>query len=110
MNLWKHQREEEIKSNPEAGGGEVNVIEEDGADIAEMWMRMQAKGILGAAVMHSAGVRIDEARAIAMMKNAQKCPQYMGLSEKNRALKRINDQIKELETIKDEREKFNGNE
>lgn len=110
MNLWKHQRQEDIVAHAEKGGGEVNVIEEDAADISQMYARMVANGMIGATVMHSAGQRMDESRALALMNNAKKAPQYMDISEKNRILKRVTEQAQELEAIKEERSKFNGNE
>ena len=106
----KWQTQNETPSCWEKGGGEKLAIDEPDCDINLIYLQAVAKGVLGSTVAHAAGPAIDEARATAMMKNAMKCPKYMDHSEIQNQLKKLNKQLGNLQTIKEEREKYNGNE
>lgn len=114
INLWKHQDERTVARRKasdfwDKGGGEVVAIDEDCATISEIYAKMLMTGMMGSAVAHaSAGRAVNEQQALAMLQNATKNPKYMEQSERNVRLKKLNDQIQILETLKNPKETVNN--
>ena len=103
INLWETQTKENFMKNIkfEKVCVEKIAVDEAHASIDEMYARLVASGQLGLTVAHAtAGSRVNEEKALAMLKDAAKAPQYMDLSEKNTRLKRAKETAMKLENEK----------
>ena len=101
--LWETQTKKNFMKNIkfEKVCVETIAVDEAHASIDEMYARLVASGQLGLTVAHAtAGSTISEERALAMLKDAAKAPQYMDLSEKNTRLKRAQETAMKLENEK----------
>ena len=83
---------------------ETIAVDEAHASIDEMYARLVASGQLGLTVAHAtANASVNEEKALAMLKDAAKAPQYMDLSETNTRLKRAKETATKLEMERLER-------
>lgn len=102
-NLWETQTKENFMKNIkfEKVCVETIAVDEAHASIDEMYARLVASGQLGLTVAHATATSsVNEEKALAMLKDAAKAPQYMDLSEKNTRLKRAKETAMKLENAK----------